>query len=170
MKTTSDETTTTRTEPIDPRGERVREIEANRAKPGQANSSSFAETGYKMIKRQPPKHVNFAEGEILDGILIKVELIRVQGKQTARYTMRELTGGNRFTFLGLQNIDNQIDPADLGHRISITCVGTTPPRIQGQSPMKIFDIIVSDKKLAEVLTPIDGGPITDDDLPPAEAY
>ena len=131
---------------------------------------SYDEPGYRMIKREPPQHINFARGETIDGILTRVELVRIQGKSTARYTVRELTGRKRYTFLGLANIDNQIDRADLGHRLRITCVGETPARIQGQSPMKNFEIVVSEKKLEDVFLPLPDGPISDDDLPPPEEY
>jgi hypothetical protein len=160
--------------------EAIRNKEAARPKPAEAEAplAKFAgpstagavEVGYKMIKREPPKHINFAEGETVDGIFIRLEVVRMQGKLAARYTVRELTGGRRFTFLGLANIDNQIDRADLGHRISVTCTGIVSPRVQGQSGMKLFEILVSEKKLEDVFVPLPDGPITDDDLPPADEY
>lgn len=131
---------------------------------------SFSTAGYNMVKRDPPEHVTFSDGDFVDGVLLRIDRVRIQGKPAVKYLIRECDSNKRKTFLGLTNIDNQIDMRDVGHRIAVNCTGSTPARIQGQQAMKNFDVLVSDKKVEDVLQPIEGGPITDDDLPPAEAY
>ena len=126
-----------------------------------------------MVKREPPRACHVRGGrKYIDGILLKVDRRKkCRSKPAIKYLVRELSRAiRRKTFLGLTMIDSQIDVRDVGHRIIVNCTSSTPARVAGQSPMKTFEVLVSDKRVEDVLAPVTGGPITDDDLPPEAAF
>lgn len=123
----------------------------------------------EVVERPDPKFVQFAEGEMIEGILLSIETIRVgqPPKNASKYTVEEWDTGEVLQFLGTYQIDTKLRPQDLGHKIWVKCEGSDSNVTRNGRPMKLFRVGVSDQAVPGFA--LDGSRITDEDLPP-EAF
>ena len=119
---------------------------------------------FNMVERQEPKFVQFGAGDVLAGVLLGIETVRVKDKNAARFTLANIENpGEKFAFLGTAQINAQLSRADVGHMVEVRCTGEDKNVIRNVNAMKTFKIFVSDKPV----THDNGDPlfITDADLP-----
>jgi hypothetical protein len=132
-------------------------------------------------KRLQPRKFDFADGVNLVGVITDVERRTLKDQKTGvlkpavRYTVREIENIATLTyaaepvfFFGTYQIDNAIRTTDVGHFVSITCTGEDKGAGRGGNAMKLFDVNVSKETAPGYAN--DGTPITEDDLPPMDAY
>ena len=118
--------------------------------------------------RKMPEKFDFAEGVVLVGVLIDISARQLKDprtgvlKRTNQYTVKEQDGDTVF-FFGTYQIDAQMRPADIGHYVSIVCMGEDKNVERGGNAMKVFQIKVS-KETAPGWA-ANGTPITDEDIP-----
>lgn len=126
------------------------------------------------VERTEPKFIQFGEGEVVDGVLLKIEPnieIREKGKdgketgrvsRATRYTM-ENTEGELVCFLGTYQIDTRLHRGDIGKYVSIRYEGTDPSVNRNGNPMKLFRVFTAEIPGAE--TNAHGLAVTDNDIP-----
>jgi hypothetical protein len=124
---------------------------------------------FNMIERKEPTFVKLAEGEVIQGVLLRMERIEMgsEKKKVVRYTVHEFDSGHLCSFLGAYQIDSKLTMADIGHVISVRCEGEDRNVRRNGNAMKLYTVLVSEKKFAENgNTPVvDSSIITDDDIP-----
>lgn len=131
--------------------------------------------------RPDPKKFDFAEGSCLVGVLLAADRTTLKDPRTnapkpaVRYTVRELEDVGKLIyspepvfFHGTYVLDSKLSPRDVGHFVSITCKGEDRSAGRSGNPMKLFDVNVSKETAPGFAN--DGTAITDDDLPPMDAY
>jgi hypothetical protein len=99
-------------------------------------------TTVTMETREEPRFVQFTTGEIVEGVLMGVQPIQIKDKRGLRYIVQE-DNGELVSFLGTWQINTKLRPADLGHRVSVKCIGTDTMVQRGDNCMKVFEIKVS---------------------------
>lgn len=118
--------------------------------------------------REEPKFISFAQGDFLEGILIGVEKATAKGKPVTRYTVMRMDD-SAVCFIGTRVLDRKLRLSDLAHRIEITCTGEDPAVKRGDNCMKLFNVKVWKKRVANaplIETRDDFTPeITDADIP-----
>lgn len=125
----------------------------------------------KMIPREEPRFVQFRTGDLIEGVLAKMEKIGVRDKvtnqvsYTIRYTVTQ-DDGRDVCFLGTHQINSKLRPDDVRHRISVKCAGENTMVKRGDNCMKVFDVMVSAQPVSKNAPVIeDSGFITDEDIP-----
>jgi hypothetical protein len=112
-----------------------------------------------MRRREPPPLFNFETGAKLEGTLISATREKLGDSHQLKYTIEKPTG-ERVSFWGLAGINSVMRlPGDIGHAVSIHCIGKDANPKPGQSAMKVFEIEVSDEIMDK-----DSTYITDDDI------
>jgi len=123
---------------------------------------------FNMKERKEPTFVQFADGEEVSGILLRIDRMQVgQQKQIAnRYTLRDLDG-EMYSFLGTYQIDTKLHTTDVGHYVQVRCEGTDSSVTRNGNAMKKFKVSVSEKPYApkQGRKLEDGTYITDEDIP-----
>ena len=118
-----------------------------------------------MRERKEPRFVQFADGDVVRGVLTAIESAEVNGKKTSRFVVLEEDGdpdcGNMAAFLGTVQINTKLRRSDLGHTIEVRCEGTDKNVVKNGNAMKKFRVFVSDDKDQAADTAL----ITDDDIP-----
>lgn len=125
-----------------------------------------------MVERKAPELFQFkAEGEVIDGILIRVDPIMIKDKKTfqpkrvSQYTFQR-TSGDVVKMLGTYDIDSKVMPGDVGRFVEIVYVGENREVKRGNNFMKVFRVQVEDKPAANAGNKFnDGTEITDEDIP-----
>lgn len=91
-------------------------------------------------------------GEELAGVLLQIEPTVVRNQQgggesqTLEY-MIQLENGDRATFLGTNDLNKKIQPAHIGHFLAIRYEADDSSFVKpGQSPAKVFKVLVSKEK------------------------
>jgi len=113
----------------------------------------------EMVEREEPRHVKFATGEVIEGILVSLERRVVEDKPGIYYTVLQ-ADGVAVGFWGTHQLNTKLRPTDRGHQVSIRCEGTDTMVGRAGNNMKVFKVLVS-KDLAK-----DGELyITDEDIP-----
>ncbi len=99
-----------------------------------------------MKEVKAPQQFKFTkQGDSLKGILFSIEPKKVGDKIVNEYLF-DLTGGERATCLGLADLEKKIHPVHLGHNMEIRYeTDDSSFQKQGQSPMKVFKVLVDDK-------------------------
>jgi|GEM_PF-2525299 len=128
---------------------------------------------FEMEERKEPELVKFAEGEVIEGELIRVDSILVgeEKNRVALYTVRDLDTGKLCCFRGLYQIDRKLRLQDRGHFIQVRYEGEDKTVIRNGNAMKMFHVRVSKQKVSEMTSgkgsvdPLAGTEITDDDIP-----
>jgi len=88
------------------------------------------------------------QGQELEGVLIDIDQVNVKEKPTMQYTIR-VEGGERFTFLGTNDLNKKIEPAHIGRAIKVRYeTDDTSFQKPGQSPAKVFKVLVKKQKAA----------------------
>jgi len=129
----------------------------------------------EMETREEPDFIQFTRGDVVEGVLLSIELIKVKGKdgtvpkECTRYTLRT-DDGKRVAFLGTHQINSKLYASDRGHRIIVTCTGEDEKVQRNGNPMKTFVVRVSKSAVADVvLSPVSNSgaiqEISDDDIP-----
>lgn len=132
---------------------------------------TVATTGRRRItwvKRVPPKKYEWGKGAPLSGLLTTALETNLRGKPAMRYTVREMETDERFFFYGTVQLNEQLEPADVGHYVLITCTGEDTHAGRNGNPMKLFEVSVSVETAPGYAN--NGTPITDEDLPPMDSY
>lgn len=116
-------------------------------------------------RREAPRMIRFATGECVEGILDLRERITIQGKPVIRYTVKQ-DNGEYVTFLGTADLITKLRAADVGLRVSITCIGEDTMVKRGDNCMKLFEVDVWEPvHFATSQGDGDGTQITDEDIP-----
>ncbi len=116
-----------------------------------------------MIEREEPKFVSFATGDVVEGVLLNIERIKVKDKPAIRYTVR-LDDKTFASFVGTHHLNTKLRVDDIGHYVSITCQGEDTMVKRGDNCMKVFRVLVSENPVASrAAITTDGTEITDDD-------
>jgi hypothetical protein len=115
-----------------------------------------------MEERKEPTFVKFSDGEVVTGVLIRIERIEIMKKACTRYTVRDYDD-ELYSFIGTYQIDAKLKSSDLFHKVEIRCEGEDPAVTRNGNAMKIFKVLVSKN-------PAKGAPrvnpeITDEDIP-----
>jgi hypothetical protein len=120
-----------------------------------------------MEEVKKPELLRFKTGTVVDGILLRMDRLNVQGKPGLKWTVLQ-TDDVMVAFWGTADLNERLSPRLLGHRVYIKCEGEDQMVKRGDNCMKVFTVWASKKPVAseEQLKAI----ISDDDLPPAEAY
>ncbi len=126
--------------------------------PRQAEKPAF-----NMVERKDPRFVQFGDGEMITGVLVSIERIKVNDKPASRYTVEDLDTKELCAFLGTFQIDAKLRPVDVGHVIEVRCEGTDSNVGRNGNSMKLFKVLVSDRTAPGWA--YDGTPITNDDIP-----
>lgn len=102
----------------------------------------------EMVEVKAPEQYKFAKpGSTVEGVLISIDQVPVNGKLTMEY-MFQLESGDRLTCLGSADLDKKIHPGYLGHFMSIRYESEDASfQKAGQSPMKIYKVL-ADKNVA----------------------
>jgi hypothetical protein len=100
--------------------------------------------GFNMIERKEPKFVQFADGEVIEGMFVAIEKVVVNGKPVARFTLMDLESRELVSFLGTAQINQKLRSSDLSHLVRIRCEGTSKDVIKNGNGMKLFKVAVSD--------------------------
>ena len=129
----------------------------------------MAETqAFEMQERKEPQFTKFAEGQTVEGVLVKIYRIQVGDPEkpeapkrpATKYTVLE-GQGELVSFLGSYDLDTKLNTRDVGHFIQIRYEGEDKTVSRNGNAMKKFRVRVSNKP-AQV---VDGTLITDDDIP-----
>jgi hypothetical protein len=132
--------------------------------------ASEAVTGAAMnfSERKDPQKYEFGDGVMLQGTLTNVERVQVRDqknglqKSANRYTVQEVESGEPVFFFGTHQLDTKLRPSDVGHVIVVTCEGEDKSVSRNGNAMKIFKVMVSDRKAPGWAS--DGTPITAEDV------
>lgn len=130
-------------------------------------------------ERKDPKKIEWVDGLLIEGVLLAVESVMIRDrreaergrdvqKSTMRYTVLEDETNEPVFFFGTHQLNQKLRPTDIGRFVSIRCEGDDKEAGRNGQAMKVFNIKVS-RNMAPGYAH-DGTPITDDDLPPANAY
>lgn len=99
------------------------------------------------IERTEPQFVRFKSGDVLEGILVRIQRIPVNGKPALRYTVRK---DDQFTsFLGTYQINEKLQLGDLDHWIRVECLGDDPKVVRSGRSMRVFRVHVSRRVVDE---------------------
>jgi hypothetical protein len=122
--------------------------------------SNAAQVTPEMEERKEPRFVQFSSGDVVEGLLVSVLRVKIEGKDAVRYIVLQ-DDDELVSFLGTYIINTKLSPADRGHRISVRYEGENPQVKRGENCMKMFKVLVSKK----AVLPLDSLGITDDDIP-----
>lgn len=124
---------------------------------------------FNMRERTEPEFVQFAPGEVLEGVLVNVDAIEVgkEKKRTLRFTVRDLDDKKLRSFLGTYDISTKLTVKDIGHVVSVRYEGDDQNVRRNGNAMKRFKVLVSDNVYAPAKGNKleDGTYITDADIP-----
>ena len=120
---------------------------------------------YGLRERTEPQFVKFEVGDMLEGVLTRIDTVEVgEKKQRAtRYTIENVNNRELFSFLGSYQIDVKLRSNDIGHFIQVAYTGDDMQVKRNGNAMKMFKVLVSEKPIGNKLA--DGTFITDSDLP-----
>jgi hypothetical protein len=101
----------------------------------------------EMVESKAPEQFQFNKpGQTVSGILLAIEPIDVKGKQALEYMFLN-ERQERFTCLGTADLNKKIIPGNIGHWLDIRYESDDASfQKQGQSPMKVFKVMVSKEK------------------------
>jgi len=123
-----------------------------------------------MQTREEPRFVRFSTGDVIEGVLVKMERLNIRDKQTSqlsqavRYTVSQ-DDGTDVAFIGTHQIDSKLRPDDRGHKVEIRCVGEDVTVKRGENFMKVFEVRVSKELASSASIPtVDSIEITDADI------
>lgn len=138
-------------------------------KPAQslAQETRACEAPFNMRERVDPKFIQFADGESVSGVLVRIEMIEVtkdgQTKKVPRLVIEDLDSNEQFCFLATFQIASKITRKDIGHVIDVRCEGDDPTVKTKGNPMKKFRVLVSDRTAPGWAE--NGTLITEEDIP-----
>jgi hypothetical protein len=124
-------------------------------------------TTVTMEVREEPKFVQFSTGDVIEGLLLNIDRIKVKDNAAIRYTVQQ-DDGQCVSFLGTHQLNTKLRTTDRGHRIEITCEGEDTMVKRGDNCMKVFNVKVSKEVVtrdAALLASSEIPEITDDDIP-----
>jgi hypothetical protein len=103
----------------------------------------------EMQEVKAPEQFQFTKiGQTAGGILISIEPTLVRGKEALEYLF-QAEGGGRFTCLGTNDLNKKLHPGHIGHMVEIRYASDdTSFQKPGQSPMKVFSVLVAKEKEA----------------------
>src|SRR3954464_13389095 len=114
-----------------------------RLRPGFTDGST-SHAPSQLVKRHAPELFSFkAEGEILEGTLLRIESVTIKDKKTqqpkrvAQYTFLS-EGGRLLKMLGTYDLDSKIFQSDVGSYMEITYMGENKKVKSGDNFMKVF--------------------------------
>lgn len=93
-------------------------------------------------ERTRPRFVRFKSGDVVEGVLVRIERIRVGGKPVLRYTVKD-DDGQLSSFLGTYQINEKLQIGDRGRRIQVECVGDDQTVVRSGRSMRVFRVKVS---------------------------
>jgi hypothetical protein len=121
-----------------------------------------AASKYTMEERKEPALFKFdGAGKFLEGTLVGVEKVEIEGKPVVRYTVQESESGELVAFHGVHQINRKLRPSDIGRYVAITYKGEDTSVQRNGNSMKTFDVLVSKEKVENA----DALVITDADIP-----
>lgn len=99
----------------------------------------------EMIEVKAPAQFKFSKlGEIICGVLVRIEPTTVNGKEAIEYLFQNPDGGARFTCLGTNDLDKKLNPQMIGRYVEIRYEHDDSSfQKPGQNPMKVFKVSVS---------------------------
>jgi len=105
-----------------------------------------AATAFNMQERLEPNFTKFGAGEIVEGILLRIDTVQVgeRKQNVTRYTVEDMDTGALTSFLGSYQLDTRLRPNDFEHFVSIRCEGSDLNIVRNGNPMKLFKVFVSD--------------------------
>jgi hypothetical protein len=99
-----------------------------------------------MQEVKAPEQFSFTETtRILNGVLIDIDQVTVRTKPTMQYTVQD-EDRRRFTFLATYDLQRKIQPAHIGHWMTITYEGEDHSIETQGSPLRKFRVQVSKEK------------------------
>lgn len=108
----------------------------------------------RMVEVKAPELFQFTEqGQQFGGVLLRIEPIDITNKQTGQvnqaieYLFQNPDGGARWTCLGTNDLNKKLTPHMIGHYVEVRYETDDSSFMkQGQSPMKVFKVTVSQDK------------------------
>ena len=106
----------------------------------------------EMVEVKAPAQFSFDHpNDRISGILIDIDQVTVKGKPTMQYMLQDETS-DRFTFLATYDLNRKIQPAHIGHFMSVTYEGEDHTIETQGSPLRRFEVkSVKTKSLASEL-------------------
>lgn len=137
-----------------------------------ATQNGTGNAGPVMIERKEPDFVKWGEGEVLEGILTRIDRIEVADKDNpkaapktvVKFTVEEEPGVSK-CFLGSYDLVSKIRTEDRGHYIRIRYEGEDRQVSRNGNAMKRFKVEVSEKPMRSGNALADSSLITDADIP-----
>jgi hypothetical protein len=117
----------------------------------------------EMITREEPRFVQFNPGEIVEGVLIGIKRVAIDGRFACKYTIDD--GGVLYSFLGTYQINEKIRPSDMGHKIIVRYEGEDTAVGRNGNKMRHFGVQVSKNVVDKAAAHGNELGITDDDIP-----
>jgi len=100
----------------------------------------------EMQEVKAPEMFQFSVQHLqLNGVLIDIDQVAVKGKPTMQYTVQD-ENRRRFTFLATYDLQRKIQPAHIGHWMTIIYEGEDSTVETQGSPLRKFRVQVSKEK------------------------
>jgi hypothetical protein len=100
----------------------------------------------EMQEVKAPEQFSFTEtSRTLNGVLIDIDQVTVRTKPTMQYTVQD-EDRRRFTFLATYDLQRKIQPAHIGHWMTVTYEGEDHLIETQGSPLRKFRVQVSKEK------------------------
>ncbi|HEX3941560.1 MAG TPA: hypothetical protein VHX11_08780 [Acidobacteriaceae bacterium] len=105
----------------------------------------------EMQEVKAPEMFKFSKpGQMIAGVLRRIEPTTVNEKEAVEY-MLQGENNTRLTFLGTNDLNKKIHPGHIGHYLEIRYENDDSSfQKQGQSPAKVFKVLVSKEKEVEL--------------------
>lgn len=122
-----------------------------------------------------PELVRFETGDCLEGVLLQRNRVTLAGRPAIQYLL-EKPNGLVVKFNGTADIIEKLRADDVGHFVSIACIGEDTTVRRGENCMKVFEIYRSKAPVGKVRADSAGNvkveppardnpEITDEDIP-----
>lgn len=113
-----------------------------------------------FTEKKAPTQFQFTKiGTRLEGLLIGIQKVVVNGKPVTQYMLEKYNEGGRVTFLATADLAQKIERKDLGHPITVEFAGFRDDVVKNGNRMRNFEVRVDYSE----------GPgadhITDEDIP-----
>lgn len=129
---------------------------------------------FEMQERKEPEFIQFAEGEYVEGVLVRIDKVEVGDpkkpdapkKPTARFTLKDAETGALQAFLGTYDIVTKLSRADIGYMVRVRYEGPDKSVQRNGNPLKRFKVEVSNIPVGDAKPDVVAGTeITDEDIP-----
>ena len=108
-------------------------------------------SAFNMQERKEPKFITFNDGDVIEGVLVKIDTPTVNGKKVPRFVLDDgdvendqfVPSGDRSCFLGTWDIMQKLRTTDIGHYVSVRCEGVDKSIVRNGNALRRFKVFVS---------------------------